>query len=105
MIRQISIAIGVLLSSAALAQTATKPATDDANTPAVAAPNTTNANAPVAGANSFTEDQARKRITDAGFTDVSGLAKDDKGVWRGKATKGGASTEVAVDFQGNVTGK
>jgi hypothetical protein len=30
------------------------------------------------------------------------LQKDDSGVWRGKASKGGSSTDVSVDFQGNV---
>lgn len=61
-----------------------------------------NANAPVAGANSFTEGQAKSKIEDAGFTNVTELKKDDNGVWRGKASKGGTSTAVSVDFQGNV---
>jgi len=94
-----------LFSSVSMAQTATAPANTDANTPAVATPDTTNPNAPVAGANSFTMDQARERILKAGYTDVSGLRKDDKGVWRGKATKAGKSSEVALDFQGNVVGE
>ena len=61
-----------------------------------------NSNAPVAGRNSFTEGQAKSKIEGAGFSNVSGLAKDDNGVWRGKADKGGSSTDVSVDFQGNV---
>ncbi len=61
-----------------------------------------NSNAPVAGRNSFAEGQAKSKIEGAGFSDVSGLAKDDNGVWRGKAKKGGASNNVSVDFQGNV---
>ena len=61
-----------------------------------------NSNAPVAGRNSFTEGQAKSKIEGAGFSNVSGLAKDDNGVWRGKADKGGSSTNVSVDFQGNV---
>ena len=106
MMRLIPIALSlVLASSAALAQTNAKPANTDANTPAVATPDTKNPNAPVAGANSFTEDQARKRITEAGYTAVTGLMKDAQGVWRGKASKGGASTDVSLDFQGNVAGK
>ncbi len=59
-------------------------------------------NAPVAGRNSFTEGQAKSKIEDAGFTGVSELKKDDNGVWRGKANKGGTATSVSVDFQGNV---
>ena len=106
MMRLIPIALSlVLASSAALAQTDAKPANNDANTPAVATPDTKNPNAPVAGANSFTEDQARKRITEVGYTDVTGLVKDEKGVWRGKASKGGSSMDVSLDFQGNVTSK
>ena len=60
------------------------------------------AGAPVAGANSFTEGQARSRIEDQGFTDVINLAKDDQSIWRGTAMKGGVSSRVAVDYQGNV---
>ena len=57
---------------------------------------------PVPGANSFTEDQAKSRIQDAGYTDVSALTKDDQGIWRGTASKDGKSTAVALDYQGNV---
>jgi len=71
-------------------------------TPAVNTPDTTNPAAPVPGANSFTENQAKSRIEDAGFSDVVGLAKDDQGIWRGEAMKDGKSTAVALDFQGNV---
>jgi hypothetical protein len=41
-------------------------------------------------------------LTNAGYTNVSGMAQDDKGVWRGQASKGGSATAVSVDFQGNV---
>jgi uncharacterized protein with FMN-binding domain len=58
--------------------------------------------APVKGANSFTEGQAKDRIVAAGFTSVSSLAKDGEGVWRGSAMKDGKSVKVAVDFRGNV---
>ncbi|TIW56000.1 MAG: hypothetical protein E5V54_14335, partial [Mesorhizobium sp.] len=54
------------------------------------------------GANSFTEAQAKKRIQDAGYADVSALAKDEQGIWRGQATKDGKGTSVALDYQGNV---
>jgi putative membrane protein len=65
----------------------------------------TDSAAPVPGANSFTEDQATTRIQDAGYADVSGLAKDDNGVWRGQAKKDGKRVPVALDFKGNVTSK
>ena len=63
------------------------------------------ATAPFEGANSFTENQAKERITAAGFTGVAALAKDDKGIWRGKAMKADKSVDVAVDFKGNVVAK
>lgn len=54
------------------------------------------------GANSFTEGQARSRIEAAGFTNVQELRKDDAGFWRGRATRGGTATEVALDFRGRI---
>ena len=80
-----------------------RPANRDANTPAVNTPNSPpNPGAPVAGANSFTEGQAKSRIEDKGFKSVSGLKKDANGVWRGKANQNGKAVSVSVDFQGNV---
>jgi hypothetical protein len=64
-----------------------------------------NAGAPVAGANSFTEGQAKSRIEAQGYTGVTGLKKDSSGVWRGSAQKNGTSTDVSVDFQGNVVAR
>ena len=61
-----------------------------------------NSDKPVAGRNSFTEGQAKSKIEDAGYSNVGELKKDDNGVWRGKANKGGSPTNVSVDFQGNV---
>jgi len=60
---------------------------------------------PVPGANSFTERQAKSRITAAGFTDVSPLRKDDSGIWRGTAMDGSKPISIAVDFKGNVVAK
>jgi hypothetical protein len=59
--------------------------------------------APVPGANSFTEGQARSRIEEAGFSNVSELRKDDQGIWRGRAMRGGQQVGVALDYQGNVS--
>ena len=93
------------LTSPAWAQSA-PPANRDANTPAVNSPNSPpNPGAPVAGANSFTEGQARSRIEDKGFKEVSGLQKDSNGVWRGKANQNGKAVNVTVDFQGNVVAR
>ncbi|WP_421989017.1 hypothetical protein [Roseococcus sp.] len=68
--------------------------------PANPTPPTTTA--PAAGANSFTESQARSRIEAAGFTNVTDLQKDDQGVWRGRASRNGTSAAVGLDFHGNV---
>jgi hypothetical protein len=74
------------------------------STPAVQTDHTRqSANAPVPGANSFTEGQARSRIEGAGFSNVTGLHKDDQGIWRGQAMRNGKQTTVALDYQGNVT--
>ena len=58
--------------------------------------------APLAGANSFTEAQAQDRALAAGYSKVSALKKDDKGIWRGTATGDGKTVNVAIDFKGNV---
>jgi hypothetical protein len=58
--------------------------------------------APVKGASSFTEDQAKGRALSHGLTDVSPLTKDDHGIWRGTASQDGKPVELAVDFNGNV---
>lgn len=73
-----------------------------AQTPAVKSPSANNPAAPVAGANSFTEGQAKSKIESAGYTDVSNLKKDGNGIWMGSATKSGKKVNVKLDFQGNV---
>jgi len=94
------IAASVLLIGGAGAQN--PPASSGPNNNAINSPDRKNSTTPVAGANSFTEGQAKSRIEEAGYTAVSELKKDDNGVWRAKATKGGAATNVSIDFQGNV---
>jgi hypothetical protein len=56
----------------------------------------------VAGANSFTEAQARDRIEKNGLSAVAALKKDDNGIWRGTATKDSKPVKVALDFKGNI---
>ena len=100
-----SLVIGALLAfvaGAALAQTGTSPPAQ--NAPQNSAINSSDkaVNAPVKGRNSFTEGEAKSRMEKAGFANISGLKKDDDGVWRGTATKGGQSVQVSLDYQGNV---
>lgn len=54
------------------------------------------------GSNSFTHDQAMARLRDAGITDITQLALDQNGVWRGRGTWQGRQVGVGLDFQGNV---
>jgi putative membrane protein len=58
--------------------------------------------APVAGANSFTEAEARSRIEARGYSNVTGLQKDGQSIWRGTALKNGQTVGVALDYQGKV---
>lgn len=95
------IAAAALISTSAIAQQQPPP---KPSTPAVTSPNSPpNPAAPVPGANSFTEGQAKSRIEARGYSNVTGLAKDSDGIWRGKGTKNGKTVSVSVDFQGNVT--
>ncbi len=85
-----------LLSTSALAQTSTTSPTPAPNAPA-------DANAPLPGANSFTEGQAKSRLEASGYSNIGGLKKDDKGVWKATATHSGAQVNVTVDYRGNIT--
>jgi hypothetical protein len=76
------------------------PTTGGATAPGTNNPPTTTT--PAAGANSFTEGQARSRIEAAGYTDVQELRKDEQGVWRGRAMRNGQQADVGLDFQGQV---
>lgn len=60
------------------------------------------AGAPLKGANSFTEGQAKDRAIAWGATNVSVLTKDTDGIWRGTSSMNGKQSNVAVDFKGNV---
>ncbi|WP_186420129.1 PepSY domain-containing protein [Bosea sp. CS1GBMeth4] len=85
-----------VVSTAAIAQTSTTSPTPAPNAPA-------DANAPLPGANSFTEGQARSRLEANGYSGVSELKKDDNGVWKGTAMHSGAKVNVSVDYRGNIT--
>ncbi len=111
-ILSVAVVIGVIGAGGAFAQTVTT--ASPANAPVIAAPadsapvvsttspDSTNPAAPVAGENSFTEAQARSRLEAHGYTNVSGLTMDAQSIWRGKASKGGALVDIALDYQGNI---
>ena len=102
MSRIISLAAAVLLLGSMPVSAQSQKAQSGPGNNAVNSSDHNNSNAPVAGRNSFTEGQAKSKIEGAGYSNVSGLKKDDNGVWRGKADKAGTKADVSVDFQGNV---
>jgi putative membrane protein len=55
------------------------------------------------GANSFTEAQARNRLQQHGYRQVSELTKDQDGIWRGSATRNGRQVHVSLDYKGNIS--
>jgi hypothetical protein len=104
--RKLLFVTAILAASAVGASAQTTPAPSaNGDTPAVATPDSGNATAPVEGANSFTEAQAKERIEAAGYTGLDGLMLDDKGIWQAKATKDGKSVAVSMDYQGNIVSK
>jgi hypothetical protein len=102
----VAVVLGVIGAGGAFAQTVTttRPANAPVLSPVVSttSPDSTNPAAPVAGANSFTESEARSRLEGHGYTNISGLTKDVQSIWRGKATKGGVLVNVTLDYQGNI---
>ena len=103
---KIILAAALLGASAFSAMAQTTPApTADGSTPAVATPGANNAPAPVEGANSFTEDQAKIRMEESGVSGVKDLMKNDKGIWMASGMKDGKTVSVALDYQGNVVAK
>jgi hypothetical protein len=104
------VALTAALGGVAMAQTSpgsgspTAPSTSPTAPPTTApgTPSRNDAAAPLPGANSFTEAQARERIEGAGFSQITELRKDDQGIWRGNALRAGTRTPVALDYRGNV---
>ncbi len=86
-------------ASMALAQTSGPPT---GGTGATTGTTSSDEPAPLKGANSFTEGEAKSRAEAHGFTEIKDLKKDDDGIWRGRATQQGKSVEIAIDYKGNV---
>lgn len=84
------------------AQAGQQPAAQSPQNAAIKSTSQNNSSVPVAGANSFTEGEARSRIQARGYSNVGSLTKDKDGIWRGTATKDGQQVAVSVDYQGNV---
>jgi hypothetical protein len=92
------------IAGTAMAQSQNPPAQSGPQNSAVN-PSQQRVDAPVRGSNSFTEGEAKSRIEAKGFAHVSGLQKDNDGVWRGHATRDGKQVEVSLDYQGNVVAR
>jgi hypothetical protein len=55
------------------------------------------------GSEYLNEDQALLRIGAKGYLDISGLEKDKRGIWRGKATlEDGRPVDITLDLEGNI---
>ena len=89
-----ALAAAISIAVVGLVSAQTTPTSPPASSPPAAAP--------MPGANSFTEAQAKERMEKAGFTQVMSLKKDDQGIWRASGMKGDKKVNVALDFQGNV---
>lgn len=94
----IAAAAALALSTGAFAQ-----ANTGSHNPAVKPATAHTTEAAAKGRNSFTESQAQGRIAKAGYSNISPLMKNANGVWQGKATKDGATVNIALDYKGNVT--
>lgn len=90
----------LLLTPAAFAQSTPS---EEPQTPAVTTPGEKNPRAPVPGENSFTEDQAKERLTEEGFSNIMNLQLGEDGIWRAEAARDGQPVKVLLDFQGNIT--
>lgn len=97
-IMALAISAALFAASTAIAD----PAQSGPQNPAINTDSGNNSDAPVKGANSYTESEAKSRIAAMGYSHVGGLKKDDNGVWRATASKGGQRVHVSLDYQGNV---
>jgi hypothetical protein len=87
-------------SAAAPNEPCSPPTKPSSLTAPLASPPTTTA--PQALGHAFTQAQAKSQIEAKGYSSVSGLQKDSKGIWRGNALKDGKPVNVILDPQGSV---
>ena len=50
-----------------------------------------------------TEDQAKAKIEGEGYTEISGLMKDEYGMWTATAMKDGKPVQLSLNDQGNIS--
>jgi len=78
------------------------PDPDAMQNPAVKSPNKMTSGPLAAGHNSFTKSEARSRIEQAGYTNVTALKLDENGLWKAQATRDGQHIVVALDYKGDI---
>jgi hypothetical protein len=55
------------------------------------------------GSDNLYQDEARLRIEEKGYYDVTNLDKDSRGIWRGNARlEDGRTVDVTLDLEGNI---
>ena len=95
--------LGPAVKPLSLAPTTVAPAPNPVSVAAPPAPGSNmGTDTPAAGANSFTEAQARSRLEQNGYTGVSALKKNDNGVWQGTAQRDGKAVSVSLDYKGDI---
>lgn len=87
-------AAAAFLAGSALAQTSQSPPTDPLSVKPVPSQAQSPESAPI-----------RTKIEQAGYTDVTDLARDSMGIWRARARKGNDTVEVVVDKGGRIKGE
>ena len=100
----------IAFSTGALAQTSTEPAATPAPNPAApTTPATPPAQTvparrePGAGRQQLHRGTGQILARRGGYTDVSGLAQSEDGIWRGHARRNGTTVSVAVDYKGTIS--
>ena len=87
----LAVAVAVVLAGGAIAQTSQSPPAD----PLAVKPVPSQAENPEA-------EPIRSKIEKAGYTDVTGLSRDNMGVWRARGRKGNDTVDIAVDKGGRI---
>lgn len=84
------------------ALTPSEPCSTTTTPPSVAAPTPAPAGPQSLASGAVTMDQAKSRIEAAGYSSVSGIRTEPKGVWRANAVKDGQTVTVTLDADGKV---
>jgi len=101
----LALSLSLALGSAGLARAQAEPQSNPGSAPPNAplkSPDQMSPGPLAQGQNSFTRDEARSRIEQAGYTRVAGLIQDAQGLWHARAMRDGRPVNVALDYKGDV---